>query len=178
MEPLQARLVLETSARTSLPVALCVVRAGRERVVTDDAVRADGFRWHESRALRARSISLLNRLVQYWQSWKEVLENGDFDRIRSEPDDGIRNDWWNPGWIPITQNAAGDHLCLDLAPTPEGDVGQIIPLWHDTPERTLEAVSFEEWVTAFADGLERGLYVYSKGYGGIIDAKEAKYYEK
>jgi cell wall assembly regulator SMI1 len=120
----------------------------------------------------------LKRAVQQWTILTEVLDNGDFDGIHSEPDEGIRNDWWNRGWIPITQNATGDHICLDLAPATDGQRGQIVTWWHDAPERNLEAQSFEEWINQFADGLETGLYVFSKGYGGIIDAKEAKYYDE
>jgi cell wall assembly regulator SMI1 len=119
----------------------------------------------------------LGRVVQQWKSWKEVLEDGAFQGIESAPDDGVRNDWWNVKWIPVAQNSAGDHLCIDLAPAKGGSAGQMISVWHDASERTMVAASFQEWVERFTTGLEEGVYVYSKGYGGIISATEASYYD-
>jgi cell wall assembly regulator SMI1 len=119
----------------------------------------------------------LKRVVQQWKQWKEVLDKGDFDGIQSEPDKDVQSDWWNVKWIPVTQNSSGDHLCLDLDPCKGGRVGQIITVWHDAPERSVVGKTFQEWVERFVIGLEQGVYVYSKGYGGIIEATEASYYD-
>ena len=54
----------------------------------------------------------------------------------------------------------------------------MIEVWHDAPERSVVGASFREWVERFTDGLEQGVYVYSKGYGGIIKATEASYYDQ
>ena len=45
-----------------------------------------------------------------------VQDAGEFEGCESDPDVGIRNNWWNDKWIPITYDGAGKHDCLDLAP--------------------------------------------------------------
>lgn len=114
-----------------------------------------------------------NRIVEEYKIWKDLLDNGDFTEngkpVTSEPEAGIKNNWWNPLWIPFTYNGSGDHLCLDLDPAEGGTYGQIIRMWHDDPERTIEAKSISEWIERFATGLENGTYVYSDEYGGVIN---------
>ena len=88
------------------------------------------------------------------------------------PDKGIKNDWWNDSWIPITYDGSGNHYCLDLDPTEEGIYGQIIRMWHDDAERTLVANSFKEWIVDYKDKLVSGQMVYSEDYFGIIDKDE------
>ena len=68
----------------------------------------------------------------------------------------------------MTYNGGGDHHCLDLAPAPGGDVGQIIRMWHDDVARCVEARSFRAWLEAYADELEHGHYSYSDDYGGLM----------
>lgn len=113
------------------------------------------------------------RILEEYKIWKDLLDNGDFTEnrqpITSEPEAGIKNNWWNPKWIPFTYNGSGDHLCIDLDPAEGGTYGQVIRMWHDDPERSLEASSFGEWVERFASGLEDGTYVYSDEYGGVIN---------
>lgn len=107
----------------------------------------------------------LEEMQSQWKVWKELLDGGEFEGIKSEPESEIRDDWWNEKWIPITHNGGGDHDCLDFAPTEEGDVGQIIKMWHDWEQRSWESPSFRNWITTFADELEAGLYKYSEEYG-------------
>lgn len=86
-----------------------------------------------------------SRILQEWSIWKELLDSGDFKGMKSFPQVGIRSDWWNPAWIPFAYNGAGDHFCLDLAPTGAGISGQIITLWHDDGTREKQADSFAQW---------------------------------
>ena len=44
----------------------------------------------------------LERILDEWQVWKQLLDGGEFARSRSKPDPGIRPDWWAPRWIPLT----------------------------------------------------------------------------
>ncbi|MEK6789815.1 MAG: SMI1/KNR4 family protein [Pseudomonadota bacterium] len=83
-----------------------------------------------------------------WRVWKKLLDGGDFDDERSSPSAGIRPDWWNPGWIPFTSNGSGDCFCLDMVPTPEGRIGQIIFVWHDMADRQNVSDSFSAWISA------------------------------
>lgn len=113
------------------------------------------------------------RILEEYKIWKNLLTNGDFKEdgvvYKSTPDKGIKDDWWNPKWIPFTYNGSGDHLCIDLDPAEGGTYGQIIRMWHDDPERSLEANSLKEWIERFVSGLESGQYVYSDEYGGVIN---------
>ena len=114
----------------------------------------------------------LENVVREWTVWKELLDGGDFDDISSDADGRtIRTDWWNPRWIPFTQNGGGDSHCFDLEPGPEGVVGQIIEMIHDSGDRPYEAESLREWLQKFADDLEAGEYVYGE-YGGVIRRDE------
>lgn len=114
----------------------------------------------------------IERILEEWGVWKELLDNGTFygdgEPYSSTPETGIRNDWWNPRWIPITYDGAGNHDCLDLDPAPEGNYGQIIRMWHDDDIRTIVAPSFREWLTRYRDKLCNGELVYDEEYG-IVD---------
>lgn len=114
-----------------------------------------------------------DRIADEWSIWKDLLDKGTFENNSSEPNTGIKNNWWNPLWIPITYDGSGNHFCLDLDPAPEGTYGQIIRMWHDDPERSLEANSFTEWITQYTKNLQSGEYIYSEDWGGIINKKDA-----
>lgn len=116
-----------------------------------------------------REFLSLERIQEEWQVWKELLDGGDFDHSASEPDTGIRTDWWHAQWIPITYDGAGNHDCLDLAPAEGGTVGQIIEFWHDDPDRKVLAESYGTWFAAFVLACESGQYIYSEEYGSIVD---------
>jgi len=107
-------------------------------------------------------------IADQWTVWKDLLDSGAFDGIASEPDEGIRADWWHSQWIPITHNGAGDHHCVDLAPDSGGTPGQVIMMWHDSSERNLQANSFENWFEEYVHAVLSGAYAYSEDYGGLV----------
>ncbi|MEL6134026.1 MAG: SMI1/KNR4 family protein [Bacteroidota bacterium] len=112
------------------------------------------------------------RIIEEWSIWRELLHGGDFAGIQSEPENGIKCDWWNLKWIPITYDGAGNHYCMDLDPAEGGHVGQIIRMWHDAPERELMAPSFEEWISTYVNMLEEGKYVYAQDWGAIVKKED------
>jgi len=116
----------------------------------------------------------LERIVDEWKVWKQLLDGGEFSRSRSQPDPGIRTDWWSPRWIPLTYSGSGDHHCLDLDPAPGGAVGQVLLMWHDMAERPLLAPSFEAWLGRFTDALEAGEYVFSEDFAGLVKRDEVE----
>src|SRR5262249_17787219 len=116
----------------------------------------------------ATELLSLERILSEWKVWKEVLDCGDFDGVTSEPQDGIKDDWWNQRWVPLTYDGSGNHLCLDCDPGEGGANGQIITMWHDSAERELISASFEGWMNSFAADLENDRYEYSEEYGGLI----------
>lgn len=112
-------------------------------------------------------------MLRQWEIWKGLLDSGTFDGIESEPQDGIRRDWWNVLWIPFTHNGGGDHLCIDLAPGEGGQVGQVITMWHDMGERALQGASFEAWFRHYVSDVMAGRYSYSDDFGGLIHEDDA-----
>lgn len=116
-----------------------------------------------------REFLSLERIKDEWQVWKELYDYGTFNDAKADPEGPIAQYWWNPKWIPITYDGAGNHHCLDLDPAPGGNVGQIIWMWHDNPSRSIEATSFTSWLEAFADELEADVYVYSEEYDGLVN---------
>lgn len=119
----------------------------------------------EKGLIEGREFLSLERIRDEWEVWKELLDSEQFEGCESEPDLGIRNDWWNDKWIPITYDGAGNHDCLDLDPADDGTVGQIITMWHDSSDREMVASSLRQWLQKYADGLESGQFVLQENYG-------------
>lgn len=114
----------------------------------------------------------LERIQEEWQIWKDLFDKGIFEESIVEADKGIKEQWWNPAWIPITYDGSGNHYCIDLSPEAGGNKGQIIRIWHDAPERELIADSFTEFVENFVEDLLNNEYVYSEEWGGVIHKSE------
>ena len=116
----------------------------------------------------------LERIQDEWRIWKGLLDTGElsYEPDRGRVDAQIRKVWWHPQWLPLTYNGAGDHDCLDLAPSEEGTRGQIITMWHDDDERKVIAPSLLAWFQDYAERLEAGQLVYSDDYDGIVDIND------
>jgi cell wall assembly regulator SMI1/ankyrin repeat protein len=97
------------------------------------------------RLLSAREIG------REWTLWKTLLDAGEFKSRKAEPDDGVRPEWFNPNWIPITSNGAGDSHCIDCSPGPSGTVGQIIMVCHEHPDRLVVAPSLADWLDMLSE---------------------------
>jgi cell wall assembly regulator SMI1 len=118
------------------------------------------------------------RIMDEWQVWKDLYDKGVFDESTVEADVEVKEKWWHPAWIPLTYDGSGNHYCLDLSPDEKGKKGQIIRIWHDSPEREFIAPSFAEWMEGFAEDLGNEEYVYSEEWGGIIHKSELEEYEE
>lgn len=127
---------------------------------------------HSDGLMNAEEFLSLERIKDEWTVWNDLLKGGDFDGITSTPVNGIKNDWWNAKWIPITYDGGGNHICLDLDPEKGGKYGQMIRMWHDDDSRELIAPSFEAWIKTYVEDLEKGEYVHSDEYGGLIRKDE------
>ena len=97
----------------------------------------------------------LKEILAEWKRWKKLTDMGEFKNMKSGPDKGIRDDWWNPGWVPFADNGMGDLFCVDLAPTPAGTAGQVITMNHETSKRELLAPSFAAWLADLAGKIMR-----------------------
>lgn len=104
--------------------------------------------------------------------WKELYDAGDFEEdgedMGCEPThSAIKSDFWfNPKWIPLTSNGA-DGKMIDLDPTPDGKIGQIIHMIHDAYARELIAPSLKAFFEQFANDLENDEYLIHKRCGLI-----------
>lgn len=114
----------------------------------------------------------VKRIQDEWYIWKKLLDDGTFEDAESDPDLGIKADWWNARWIPFSYDGSGNHFCLDLDPDSGGNYGQVIRMWHDDEVRALKANSFTEWVTIYTDKLTSGQLVYSEDRYGIVAKSE------
>ena len=113
-----------------------------------------------------------NRIISEWKVWKDLLDNGSFNGSYSEPQEGIKNDWWNKKWIPYTHNGSGDHYCIDMDPSENGTSGQIITMWHDDDQRDLLSSSLSEWFKSYVEGLYSGQYIYTDEYESIMNKED------
>jgi len=168
---------IHASLRPGVPDA--EIEALEERIgvrLPDDvreSLRIHDGQEHGTAGLYEGSELLSTRhIADEWQVWKELLDDGTFDDWERNPDPGVRADWWNPRWIPLTHDAGGNHDCLDLDPAPGGREGQIISLWHDEATRSVLAGSYREWLSRFADRLEAGSYAVDE-HGWLVGAEDA-----
>ena len=109
-----------------------------------------------------------HEILREWAIWKELLDSEDFKGYESEPEIGVRNDWWHSKWIPFTANGYGDNFCLDLAPIGNGNAGQILSMLHDDPRRGLLAPNFEAWFSKYVSAVIAGDYVFSEKEGCMV----------
>src|SRR4051794_35108963 len=58
----------------------------------------------------------VERIVDEWKVWKDLLDGGDFTGMESDSEGYTVTDWWGPLWIPLTYDGSGNHHCLDLNP--------------------------------------------------------------
>ena len=141
-------------------------------------LQSDGQKDHLGGVFEGEELLSTDRILSEWKAWRTVMEDSSMKDLRSSPDAGVKNDWWNAKWIPITYDGHGNHYCLDLDPAAGGQVGQIIRMWHDGPERELVSSSFESWMLDYVTALEAGNFVYSDEIGGIVTKEEASEYER
>jgi cell wall assembly regulator SMI1 len=115
-----------------------------------------------------RRLCTLQEMVDTWEMMKKFANGG---KVKMADDwltwDRqpilVRVETWNVKWIPLL-NADGTLVCLDLAPTPHGHMGQIIDSdpENGTYHRWL-APNWQALLSTFADDLEAGEYCYEEG---------------
>ncbi len=122
----------------------------------------NGQRGDSSTLLGEWQLYSLENMKSRWKILKKLFDAGELN-AEATPIGPVRAEWWNPKWIPITHNGAGDLYCLDLAPAAGGEVGQIITFWHMDEKRERLANSLQDWLQSYAEDLENGRYTVEDG---------------
>ncbi|TCW78638.1 molybdenum cofactor biosynthesis protein MoaA [Burkholderia sp. SRS-46] len=112
----------------------------------------DGQEAGRTEPFAGETLLSARQILAQWSIWRELVASGDLADCEGEPEPGIRGDWYNLKWIPLTHNGSGDHLCVDLDPDDGGRVGQVIRVWHDSPEREHVAAGVGEWLSRVVPG--------------------------
>lgn len=138
---------------------------------------------HGAGMMKGEEFLSMERILEEWYVWKELLDNNSFyddedEAFISDPDTGIKPDWWNPAWIPFTYDGNGNHICIDLDPSEEGNYGQVIRIWHDEPVRELLADSFAEWINEYIEQLENEEFTFSEDYGILVHTSDLEEWEE
>ena len=96
----------------------------------------------------------LEGCLDAWQMLKELLDDGEFANNKANPETGVEAQWWHPAWLPFATDGGGDYVCLDLAPTKQGKVGQVILFGHDSEHRPRLGPTFAEWFADVVDQIQ------------------------
>lgn len=83
----------------------------------------------------------------------DLLDGGDFEQAN----------WWNKQWVPFLQNHSGDHYCIDLTGSFEGQPGQMLIFWHDYEAREIFFPSFADFLRTALALFENMGYDVQKG---------------
>jgi cell wall assembly regulator SMI1 len=75
----------------------------------------------------------ISSILERIQSTKEIDFSKHLSNIQSWNDRRFENNklertYWQPQWIGIARDSGGNEYCVDLAPGPEGEVGQILAM--------------------------------------------------
>ena len=109
---------------------------------------------------------------------RQLLALAELPRIRAMMagfvDDGTfaRRDFWHKPWVPFLDNGGGSYLVWDPAGSFSrvgGAPGQVLEFWNRDHDRDILAPSFDEWLTAFADSLDKGIWRFDTEHQNIDD---------
>lgn len=103
----------------------------------------------------------LDVVQEKWEMMKRLKTEGVFsNRIVDGEETGVIQDlWWHEFWIPFAEDGGGNFLCIDMAPGPNGSLGQIIQVERDEGAFESKFKSFSEWLIDYRDGLNSGKFV-------------------
>jgi cell wall assembly regulator SMI1 len=117
------------------------------------------------RLITSMEILSLADIAETWQTLEDLLGDDEWastppyyfseEVVRSGWHTGpIQPVWWSHRWIPFAADQAGNHACLDLAPTAGGMSGQIIDWDHECGPSRVLFKDFAHLLSAFANQLE------------------------
>ena len=131
-------------------------------VTLPDSLRAL-YRWRNGNAAEGYGsvigrwrLTPLERVVSTRAILDGLLDDGTFEGQPS---------WWRKSWVPFTDDMGGNGLCWDTRGTLGGVKGQVLEFWHDSPDRKVLAPNVDDWLVAYVDSLEAGLWRWDPDYG-------------
>lgn len=94
---------------------------------------------------------------RHWQFARELEDESNTDEFLSSfPPGAVKIQDYNRGWIPISDDAGGNHIAIDLDPGPAGNIGQVIITGTDEQERVRVASSLSAFLHWVAGEFEAG----------------------
>lgn len=117
----------------------------------------DSLRRHNGSARSAWATGTLNgcaELIEDSKSWREVIARDGGAGTENE-DAELKPGWWRDGWVMLDQDADGSGYALDLDPSDEGSVGQVIRLESDGGP-SLSFASYVEYLKNCLSELQAG----------------------
>jgi cell wall assembly regulator SMI1 len=93
-------------------------------------------------------------IIEIHEDWKNYVFEDYFGE--SFPENCIKPDYTNSGWIPLFSDMSGNYIGIDLDPDEEGSVGQIINFGRDEDRKFVIAESLGEFLDYIADKIESG----------------------
>ena len=128
-----------------------------DRALPEDFVAAwsahDGEAFgHDDTLAKGRLLLPITAIVSEYETRREAAATQP-DDVPSDPQ--IAPVRWSRGWVPIVLlGGSSDVHCVDLDPTSEGTVGQIIAVSREGTPRTLVAPNLRSYLAAYASALE------------------------
>lgn len=97
-------------------------------------------------------------VTRHWQFARELEADdlGGEEFLSSFPPGAVKIQENNRAWIPISDDAGGNHIAIDLDPGPTGNIGQAIITGTDEQERVRIASSLSAFLHWVAGEFEAG----------------------
>lgn len=116
--------------------------------------------------LHGKDLYPLEGMIEKWNRYRDLSK---FDPAwaqrapiwvteRIYPTQPVQPVWWHQAWLPF-MGTFDNFWCLDLAPAPSGQVGQILEWDHEVGPWQVPFLSLEQLLSTYAVQLEAGLYV-------------------
>lgn len=138
--------------------AMAVAEAQRRAPLP--AAARELFSWRDGQDGDA-SVYLGYRLCSLQESVEAVAVIDEVARAGDHPD---ADDWWHGDWIPILDDDAGNHICVDAAGAFGGYPGQVVEHLHDDESREILAPSLAAFLLVLVECFEAGLYRVQEGF--------------
>ena len=165
---LAAGAMPETIAAAETRLGVVLPADVRESYAVHDGSGGSDVLPHQTMSLVDVPLLSLDAVVRDREMWLGWWEGGSFDDSRTAPRGPIRRQWWCRGWVPVTWDGGGDHLCIDLDPPPGGVPGQVIYFSHELGPVEVIAASWQAYLEEYAAALESGRLRFEDG--GLVAA--------